>query len=80
MPFLPYNDFIHNKPMTYQITREIRLHHEDGWFYQFDDDGEGCIEVSSYETHGMEEVMTGQKLYLPKDCLETFIAVLQELK
>jgi hypothetical protein len=28
--------------MTYQITKEFRIHHEeDGWFYQFTDDGDG---------------------------------------
>jgi hypothetical protein len=38
--------------MDYQITKEIRIHHEDGWFYQFTDDGEGCIEVEYYELIG----------------------------
>ena len=66
--------------MTYQITREIRIHHDDGWFYQFTDDGEGCIEVSAYETHGIEETKTGQTFYIPKECIDTFIAVLEELK
>jgi len=63
--------------MTYQITREIRLHHDDGWFYQFTDDGEGCIEVSAYVTQGIK---TGQTLHISKDGIETFIAVLEELK
>jgi hypothetical protein len=66
--------------MTYQITREIRIHHNDGWFYQFTDDGEGCIEVSAYETQGIEETKTGQTLHIPKDGIEHFIAVLEELK
>jgi len=64
---------------TYTITKEIRIHHEDGWFYQFTDDGEGCIEVSSYETHGIQETKTGQTLHIPKDCIEKFISVLGEL-
>jgi hypothetical protein len=66
--------------MTYSITQEIRIHHEDGWFYQFTDDGEGCIEVSSYETHGIEETKTGQTFHIPKDCIDTFIRVLEQLK
>ena len=66
--------------MDYQITRQLRIHHEDGWFYQFTDDGEGCIEVSYYETHGIEESQVGKSFHIPKDCIETFISVLQQLK
>jgi len=45
--------------MDYQITKEIRIHHEDGWFYQFTDDGEGCIEVEYYELIGNVETKQG---------------------
>lgn len=45
-----------------------------------EDDGEGCIEVSSYETHGIEETKTGQTFHIPKDCIDTFSAVLEQLK
>jgi hypothetical protein len=66
--------------MTYQITKEIRIHHEDGWFYQFTDDGEGSVEITPYTTHGVEERKSGEGFYLPKDCIDTFIAVLEQLK
>jgi len=66
---------------TYTITKEIRIHHnEENWFYQFIDDGEGCIEVSVYETNGIEETKTGHTLHIPKDCIEKFISVLEYMK
>ncbi len=67
--------------MTYSITKEIRIHHEDGWFYQFTEDGEGQVEITPYITHHSgEERKSGEGFYLPKDCIETFIRVLEELK
>lgn len=66
--------------MTYQITKEIRLHHEDGWFYQFIDDGEGCIEVEYYELIDNTETKKGKSFHIPKDCIQHFISVLEELK
>ena len=66
--------------MTYSITKEIRIHHEDGWFYQFTDDGEGCIEVEYYETSGITETKQGNSLHIPKDCIPQFIQILEQLK
>ena len=66
--------------MNYQITKEIRIHHEDGWFYQFTDDGQGCIEIDYYETSGMSETKVGTSFSVPKDCISQFISVLGELK
>ena len=66
--------------MTYSITKEIRIHHEDGWFFQFTDDGQDLVEINQYTTHGIEETKTGEPFHIPKDCLETFISVLQELE
>ena len=67
--------------MTYSITREIRLHHEeDGWFYQFTDDGEGTVEVESYTVYGIEERKSGYPFHIPKDCIDQFIQILMELK
>jgi len=67
--------------MTYQITQEIRLHCADeDWFYQFTDDGEGSVEITPYATHGIEETKTGEPFHIPKDCIETFIRVLEQLK
>jgi hypothetical protein len=66
--------------MTYSITQEIRIHHEDGWFYQFTEDGEGQVEITAYTTHGVEERKSGESFYIPKDCIDTFIRVLEQLK
>jgi len=67
--------------MSYSISKEFCIHHqEDGWFYQFTDDGEGCIEVSAYENNGMERTKTGQSFHIPKDCISYFILILNELQ
>jgi hypothetical protein len=66
--------------MNYQITKEIRIHHEDGWFYQFTDDGEGCIQIDYYEVNGITETKVGSSFSIPKDCIPKFISVLEELK
>ena len=67
--------------MTYQITRQLRIHNiEDDWFYQLTDDGQGLVEINQYTSHGIEETKTGETFHISKDCLETFISVLQELK
>ena len=66
--------------MTYEITQEIRIHHEDGWFYQFTEDGEGQVEITPYITRNGEERKSGEPFYIPKDCIDTFIRVLEQLK
>ena len=66
--------------MIYQVTKEFRIHHEDGWFYTFTDDGEGCIEVEYYEVIGGVETKQGSSFSIPKDCIANFINVLEQLK
>jgi hypothetical protein len=66
--------------MIYQITKEVRIHHEDGWFYKFTDDGEGCIEVEYYEMIGNTETKQGSSFSIPKNCIETFIRVLGQME
>jgi len=66
--------------MTYQITKEFRIHHEDGWFYQFTDDGDGCIEVEYYEVIDGVETQEGSSFSIEKKGIETFIRVLEQLK
>ena len=66
--------------MNYQITKETRIHHEDGWFYQLTDDGEGCIEISYYELIGNTETKQGSSFSIPKNCIETFIRVLGQME
>ena len=77
---MPYNTLVHNKPMTYQITREVRiLHEQDDWDYVFKTDEYGTVSVTC--TEGLE-AMTGNTttIDIPKDCIEHFIAILEELK
>jgi hypothetical protein len=64
----------------YQITKEFRIHHEDGWFYKFTDDGEGCIGIEYYEVIGGSETKQGSSLSIPKNCIETFIRVLGQME
>ena len=67
--------------MTYAITKKFRIHHEeDGWFYQFTDDGEGCIEVEYYEEIGGAETKQGSSFSIPKDCISQFINVLEQMR
>jgi hypothetical protein len=66
--------------MNYQITKESRIHHEDGWFYQLTDDGEGCIEISYYELIGNTETKQGSSFSIPKNCIETFTRVLGQME
>ena len=66
--------------MTYAITKEFRIHHEDGWFYQFTDDGEGCIEVEYYEEIKGVETKQGSSFSIEKKCIETFIRVLGQME
>ncbi len=66
--------------MTYKITREIRiLHEQDDWDYVFTTDEYGTVNVTC--TEGLE-AMTGKTttIHIPKDCIEHFITVLEELK
>jgi hypothetical protein len=66
--------------MIYQITKEFHIHHEDGWFYKFTDDGEGCIGIEYYEVIGGVETKQGSSFSIPKECIETFIRVLGQME
>jgi hypothetical protein len=66
--------------MIYQVTKEFRIHYGDGWFYQFTDDGEGCIEIEYYEEIGGVETKQGSSFSIPKNCIETFIRVLGQME
>jgi hypothetical protein len=66
--------------MTYQITKQIRIHNtEDDWDYVFTTDEYGTVSV--IYAQGLE-VMTGETttIYIPKDCIQHFIDVLEQLK
>ena len=66
--------------MTYSITKEIRICHLDGWFYQFTDDGEGCIEIEYYEVIGNTETKQGSSFSIEKKCISQFINVLEQMR
>ena len=67
--------------MTYSITKEFRIHHEeDGWFYQFTDDGDGCIEIEYYELIDGVETQEGSSFSIEKKCIDTFIRVLGQME
>ena len=66
--------------MTYQITKQFRIHHEDGWFYQFTDYNEYNVELSCYEVNGIEETKQGSSFSIPKDCISQFINVLEQMR
>jgi hypothetical protein len=66
--------------MTYQITKEIRIiHEEDGWDYVFTTDEYGTVSVIYSE--GLEAFSgTTKAIHIPKDCIQHFIDVLGQLK
>ena len=67
--------------MTYEITKEIHIHHQtDDWFYKFCTDEYGTVEVFYYELRDGKETQVGKIFGIPKDCIETFIRVLEQLK
>ena len=71
--------------MTYQITKEIRiLHEQDDWDYVFTTDEYGTVEVNSVEVNYHEglEAFSGKNtsIHIPKDCIQHFIDVLEQLK
>jgi hypothetical protein len=67
--------------MTYSITKEFRIHHEeDGWFYKFTDDGDGCIEIEYYEVIDGVETQEGSSFSIEKKGIETFIRVLGQME
>jgi hypothetical protein len=66
--------------MSYQITKEIRIHNNDFWFYQFTSDEYGSVEISYYEMKGKEETKVGQSILIPKDCITHFINTLSQFE
>jgi hypothetical protein len=61
--------------MTYQITKSICIHHkEDNWDYNFKTDEYGTVRV------GYSNGPTCQTIHIPKDCIQHFIDVLEQMK
>ena len=66
--------------MTYSITKEIRiLHEQDDWDFVFETDEYGTVEVRCHE--GLE-AFAGKtsSIHIPKDCIQHFIDALEQLK
>jgi hypothetical protein len=62
--------------MTYRITREIRiLHEQDDWNYVFTTDEYGTVEVRLEELSGKPK-----SIHIPKDSIQHFIDALEQLK
>ena len=58
--------------MTYSITKSICIHHEeDGWDYNFKTDEYGTVRVEGNNGFGIA---------IPKDCIQHFIDVLEQMK
>jgi hypothetical protein len=62
--------------MTYTVSKEIRIRHdEDDWYFFFTVDEYGTVDVSvidgNVSTSGIE---------IPSDCISDFINALSELK
>lgn len=63
---------------SYQITKEIRiLHEEDDWDYVFTTDEYGTVGVTVGVHNGIR-IPNG--IHIPKDCIQHFIDALEQLK
>jgi len=65
---------------SYEISKQIRIHNtEDDWDYVFTTDEYGTVSV--IYAQGLE-TMTGETttIHIPKDCIQHFIDVLEQLK
>jgi hypothetical protein len=72
---LPYNNFSSDKPMTYTITKHIKIEHEeDGWSFDFTTDECGTVSIEDGNGPGF------QTIHIPKDCIQHFIDVLEQYK
>lgn len=67
--------------MTYAITKQMYIRHQDdGWFYKFNTDEYGTVEISYYEIRDGKETQVGKSFSIPKDCITNFIEVLTEMR
>ena len=61
--------------MTYTITKEIKIHHDEyGWCFEFSPDEYGTVSVKDSASPNI------QFLHIPKDCIQHFIDALEQLK
>jgi hypothetical protein len=65
--------------MTYEITKEIRiLHEQDDWDYVFTTDEYGTVAVRYNEN--LRVMPACRTIHIPKDCIQHFIDALEQLK
>ena len=63
--------------MTYSISNQIQiLHTEDEWDYLFTTDECGTVDVAFRENFKVGKT----SILIPKDCIQHFIDVLEQLK
>ena len=75
VPVMPYNNLISNQPMTYTITKHIKIEHdEDGWSFDFSTDEYGTVSVKDSAGSAIH------MLFIPKDCIPYLIHALEQLK
>lgn len=60
--------------MTYTTTKYIKLENDDGWSFDFSTDEYGTVSVEDSNGPGC------QTIHIPKDCIQHFIDVLEQLK
>ena len=61
--------------MTYTISKTIKIiNDKDGWSFNFSPNEDGTVRV--YDSNSA----TSQTIQIPKDCIQHFIDVLEQLK
>lgn len=74
-PVMPYNSLISNQPMTYTITKHIKIEHDElGFSFDFTADEDGTVSMEDGNGPGY------QTIHIPKDCIQHFIDVLEQFK
>ena len=65
--------------MNYEISKQVRIHYkEDDWDYVFTTDEDGTVKVSYNEN--LRQMPHTTSIHIPKDCIKTFISVLEQFK
>ena len=61
--------------MTYTITKQITIHNDkDGWEFVFTTDEYGTVSVKDSAGSAIHTI------YIPQNCIQPFIDVLEQLK
>jgi hypothetical protein len=64
---------------SYEISKQIRIYNnEDEWDYVFTTDEYGTVAVRFNEN--LRVLFGSQTIHIPKNCIQHFIDVLEELK